>query len=87
MTLPLMVKGIGNKKYATEEYAIIDLYIPGNLNGKTVIAYIKREVHIVLELKAKLLIRIDILRPKQIDLSFQNKVLTIYSYYKLFTQI
>ena len=64
MALPLIVKGIGNRKHAVEEYIVIDLYIPGNLNGKTTVAYIKREVHIVPKLKAKLFIGMDILGPK-----------------------
>ena len=62
--LPLIVKGIGNRKHTAEEYTIINLYIPGNLNRKTVVVHIKREVYIVLELKAKLFIGIDILGPE-----------------------
>ena len=87
MASPLTVKGIGNRKHAAEEYAVIDLYVPGNLNGKTAVAHIKREVHIVPELKAKLLIGMDILGPERMDLSFRNKVLTIHSCRGLSTKI
>lgn len=57
MATPMEVSGIGPSSHAANQYALVDIYLPGN-NGRT--AHSKREVHLVDSLKANLLIGIDI---------------------------
>ena len=67
------VKGLGLTRHITSEYFIANLYFP-TIDGSK-LAWLRREFHIVDDVKIKLLVRIDILGPEGfiIDLS-RNKV-------------
>ena len=62
------MRGIGVTKYTTNEYCLIDLYILGIIKGRTSVAYIRREVYIVNNLKAKMLIKVNILSSKRMSI-------------------
>lgn len=76
MACPIPVRGIGSTIHKCEEFAVIDLYIPGK-DGQT--AKITREVHLVNNLKAKLLIRVDIMGPEGIVADIPRRVAVIHS--------
>jgi len=64
------VTGIGKDKYKTDEYIIAPLFLLGrNKLGYNIITKTApREIHLVDSLRANILIRIDIMTPKGIDI-------------------
>ena len=69
---PITVRGIGTAKYPTDEYVILNIYIPGLVNGKIEVVQITAEVHLVRSLKARLLIGVDVLDLEGMDISFRD---------------
>lgn len=57
MTSPIAVRGLGSTSHNTAESVLVDLYLL-DTNGQT--AHLQRELHIVEELRAKVLLGIDI---------------------------
>ncbi|SLM39183.1 hypothetical protein LPUS_09668 [Lasallia pustulata] len=57
----------------TYEYVRLDLWFKGLLNGKPATTYIQREARVVNNLKAKLLVGMDVLGPEKIDLLFTRQ--------------
>ena len=71
---PVSVRGIGSNQLDSREYAILPMYFAGETkDGSTVLAKIEREVHIVENLKAKLLVGMDILGPELVDIYVSKK--------------
>ena len=63
----------------TYEYVRLDLWFKGLLNGKPATTYIQREARVVNNLKAKLLVGMDVLGPEKIDLLFTSEKMVINS--------
>jgi hypothetical protein len=74
---PITVRGIGTAKYPTDEYVILNIYIPGLVNDKVEVVQITAEVHLVRSLKARLLIGVDVLDSEGMDISFRDRSLTV----------
>ena len=74
MASSVSVRGVGPGKHSLIDYATFDLYFPGN---KRCTAAIHREVHVVDNLKAKMLICIDILGRESFAIDTRNKKATI----------
>jgi len=70
------VRGIRSKKYNTNKYTKLLIYIPSN-NSTT---FIKRELYIVNNLLVKALIRVNILKPKGIIIDLDRNLIIIRSY-------
>ena len=71
MPKAISVRGLGSNKHQSSEYAVFPLLLPGKhkVTGKNVTAMTApREVHIVDNLKAKMLIGMDIMVPENIDI-------------------
>ena len=66
----IIIKDIESIKYSTDEYVILNFYISDLINDQIEIIEITVEVHLICNLKAKLLIEIDILEFKKINISF-----------------
>ncbi len=80
MATPLNVRGLGTNKHETSEYIIASIYFAGkNPQGKPVRGVIRREVHLVDNLKANMLIGNDILGPEGISIDGANSKATIAS--------
>jgi len=77
--LPINVRGIGSARNSTDEYAVLDMYIPGEVSGRKVKAHIRREVHLVDNLKAKMLVGMDILAPEKMSLDLGSEQLFVRS--------
>ncbi|TAQ86585.1 hypothetical protein B7494_g5085 [Chlorociboria aeruginascens] len=73
MAAPIMVRGISDLKHPTSEYVILTFYI----HGHNAYASITREIHLVDNLQAKMLIGVDILGPEEIDISISKQSATI----------
>ena len=58
----MLVKGLNLIRYMTSKYFIANLYFPTIDDSK--LAWLRRELHIVNNLKIKLLVKINILNPK-----------------------
>ena len=67
MAFPLSVRGLGTSRHQTDEYVLMPFYCPGvDENGQKALACIRRELHIVDDLRAKMLIGNDIVGAEQI---------------------
>ena len=71
--LPLVVRGIGSSHHSTTEYVNLDIYVPGRHNGRTVDALIQRPAFVVDNLRAKMLIGMDVLAAEDIDLTISTR--------------
>ena len=68
----IIVRKIESNKYKTSKYVIISLYFPGE---NVIVMLISREIHIINDLKTNVLININIMISKKIDiLTFQAKI-------------
>jgi len=74
-TEPILVVGIGSR-YISSTYIKLDVYFRGYNNT----AKISIEVYLVGELRAKLLISIDVLAPEGFRLDFEKSIARIASY-------
>lgn len=75
----ISVRGVGTARHLTDDYLLMDLYIKGSVDGRESIAHIRREVHIVDNLKAKLLLGMDIMTPERMIVNLDTKQLTLNS--------
>ena len=73
MPTPMTVRGIGKRKHDANEYVRITLFFPTPFG----IGSITRELHIVDNLTAKVLIGIDILSPEHAVLDFDRSILRL----------
>jgi len=66
----LEVTGIGKDKYKTAEYIITPLFLLGRnkLDYKVITKTAPREIYLVDDLRANILIRIDVITPEGIDI-------------------
>lgn len=76
----LKVRKINNREHDTSKYCELDFYIVETLSDKvSIIAYFKREIYVIDDLRTKVLIDIDILRSKTIVLDVTRKQIIIDS--------
>ncbi len=75
MPSPITVRGLGTNRHKSKEFVTLDIHLPGD--GRTTV--VTREVHIVEDLKAKMLIGIDILGPEKVLLDLDARIATIRS--------
>ena len=81
MSTPITVRGLGLNLHQTAEYAIIPLYFQGlDSAGTKVLAITSpREIHIVDQLKANILISMDVMVPENIDIIVTRAIASIGS--------
>lgn len=72
----MKVQGLGSSSHAARDYVELDLHLPAN-HGRT--AIIRREFHVIDDLKANILIGTDILVPEQIDILLSQQKAVIGS--------
>ena len=71
---PLRVRGVGASHHETSEFITQRIYPPAiDGNGKSILACLYRELHIVNNLRAKMLIGNDIIGPEGIVIDVANK--------------
>lgn len=69
MSSSLRVKGLGSSMHNTDEYVLVPMYLPAKKeDGVKVLCCIRREIHLVKDLKANMLMGNDILGPERIIL-------------------
>lgn len=77
MSSPIPVRGLGATIHNSDQYAKVDIYLTG-VDGRT--AVITREAHIVNDLRAKMLVGIDVLATEGITMDLPRKIAVISSY-------
>ncbi len=80
LTSLILIRDIENKIHNSDEYILMNDFIKETLlNNTSAIAFFQREVHLMNDLKMKMLIDIDILSSKQIQINLNDRILQIYS--------
>ena len=69
------IRGVSSNLYYSDEYVIATFY----LQGKTGVAALTREIHLVDDLQANILIGADILTPEKIKLDYESQRIIIGS--------
>ena len=77
----LRVRGVGSSQHKTSKYLVTPCYFPRiDKHENEVLAYARREIHIVDELRANILIENDFINPKGISIDIANQKTYIGSY-------
>ncbi|KAI0996568.1 hypothetical protein K3495_g11612 [Podosphaera aphanis] len=74
MPTPMMVRGIGSHVHDASHFANLDIFFP---DGKGNAGHIKRELHVVNNLPAKILLGIDIMTPEGWCVDFGSETLSL----------
>ena len=75
----IMIREIKMIRYLIDEFVILNIYISELINDKIEMIEIIVKVHLVYNLKIKLLIDVDILDSEEMNISFHNHSLIIDS--------
>ena len=72
---PLLVRGIGANHHSTTQYVNLDIYVPGHhdSDGRPVEALLRHQAFVVDNLRAKMLIGMDILASEDVDLLISTR--------------
>ena len=74
MASPLRVRGVRSNHYETSEYVTQKIYLPAtDDDGNSILVCLYRELYIVDNLRAKMLIGNDIIGPENIVIDIANK--------------
>ena len=73
----ITVQNIESTRYSTDKYVILNFYISDLVNDQIEVIEIIMKVHLVCNLKAKLLIDVDILDSEKMNISFSQQILII----------
>ena len=79
ITPNIKIKNIKFAMHDNSKYMILDLYILKKCRENSVIAHFKKKFHIINDIKINILIKINIIKLKQINLDFENKIITIFT--------
>ena len=77
MAAPINVKDIENAHKKCDTYVLLALYLDGESKGVPARGYFRREVHVIKNLKCKLLLEMDILEAEQVTINLTNKTMVI----------
>ena len=77
MPTPIIVRGIGSRRYKASEYAILEILLSGNIRR---LGLIEREFYIVDDLSVKALVGVDILKPEDITINFVRDIMVLGAY-------
>lgn len=67
----------GNAYQECDSYILLDIYLDGTSKGTAARGYFRREVHVVKNLKCKVLLGMDILGAERVTLNMADKVMVI----------
>lgn len=81
MEVLLQVQGIGSNLHITSKYVFTLIYFLAiDEAGQAILAEIKREIHIVKQLKARMLMRNDVFVPEEFAIDLKDQKTKIHSY-------
>ena len=73
----ITVQSIESTRYSTDKYVILNFYISDLVNSQIEVIEIITKIHLIHNLKTKLLIDVDILDLKKMNISFFQQILII----------
>ena len=74
MTFSIFVRGVKADKHSSNKYIIVFMYFPNtNKNGNFVKAMIIKKIHLIDNLKVNMLININFIESKKIDINIFNR--------------
>jgi hypothetical protein len=79
MPKAISVTGIGDDRHESAEYILLDLYFPAVVRGRSVLAHVSGEAHIVDNLRANALVGVDLLTPSSFTINLSKAEATIAS--------
>ncbi len=80
LTSSILIRDIENKIHNSDEYILMNDFIKETLwNDTSAIAFFQREVHLMNDFKMKMLIDVDILSSKRIQINLNDRILQINS--------
>lgn len=79
MASPITVRGLGTTQHESTDYVIASMYFSGIKDGVPTKALIQREIHLVKDLKANMLIGNDIITPEGIVMDTRKQEANIRS--------
>lgn len=77
-TQPVYVNGLGSRVQCST-YIKLSIFMFGTLHGTSSAAKLSIEAHIVPELRAKLLVGVDVMQPEGFTISFGKELVSIAS--------
>ena len=80
ITSSISVRGININYYSTNEYILLKVYLSKTRNGIDIRVKIIREAHLIDDLKIRMLLSTDIIKPKKIDIIIFKNQAYIESY-------
>jgi len=76
---PIEIRGLGNKVHLSDEYAVLDIYLPGYIGKDNYLGKITREFHLVDNLPCKALIGNDIADVEGFEIDIKSRQCKIKS--------
>jgi len=73
----ILIYKVNIKKYLTNNYLLLNIYIKEQINSKSAIVYIYRKIYIINYLKIKIFFKINIIVLEQIIVNLNSRILTI----------
>ncbi len=83
----VFVRNIKNNEYLINNYFRLLIYFKDKINNKIIVAYFYREIHIIKNLRAKLLLKIDIINLEYIVVNSNRQKLIIKNCRSLKTKL
>ena len=77
LTPSIKIRSIEAKIHDSSEYVIMDLFLSDRAEGSPMIAHLKAEFHLVDDLKANILVNMDIMGSENMILNFESRSVTI----------
>ena len=74
---PLPVRGVVISKFSINKYIVQNIYFTGHIGSKLVEFCVKRKLHIIKKLNAKVLIGLDIMGLEGFTLNILGRIMTI----------
>jgi hypothetical protein len=71
------IRGIDDKIHDSFEYALLNFYLSEEFKDNAVLAHFKTEVHLISDLKANVLIEMNIMSSEEMILNFKRKIMII----------
>ena len=79
ITFNIKIKNIKLAIYDSSKYVILDLYMSEKCQKNSVTVHFKAKFHIINKIKINMLINMNVMKSKRINLNFENKIMIIFT--------
>lgn len=84
---PITVRGIGDRRHPCSEYVTLKIYVAGKDDKGIAVAQLQHEIHIVDDLRAKVLIGMDIFGPEEVVMNIGRQKIRFPQYGQIFAPL